>query len=238
MSPFRKKRILSQETLGEYLRKVRLGHNWTIEVASQKTKIAPHYIKALEKSQYDDIPGEVYITNFIKVYSQKLSLEPLRTLEQYELEKHVIEQKNHHRFLKEIGNLKLVDFLLKPKNIKTGAICLVVAVVLSYIAFNIYHTVAPPYLEILHPQKDIETTDLTITIQGQSQAEAQVTINNQEVLLKPDGYFEKNINLRAGLNLIVICARKRHGFEKKIIRHILVITANPIAQTQPLNPGT
>lgn len=230
MKKFRKKHILSQETLGEYLQKVRQGHNWTVEVASHKSKIASHYLRALEKSQYDDIPGEVYITNFIKAYSKALGLNPKKTLDQYSLEKHIIEQKKHHRFLKEIGQLKIADFLLKPKTIKISAICLVVTIMLSYIAFNIYQTVAPPPLEIFHPKEDLETHEQIIQVKGQSDKEAHVTINNQEIILDAEGFFEEDVTLRSGLNLLVISAKKRHGLEKKIVRHILVNIPQPIVK--------
>ena len=230
MKNFRKKKILSQETLGEYLRKVRQGQNWTLEVAAQKSKISAHYLSALEKSQYDKIPGEVYITNFIKVYSKRLGLDPNKTFDQYNLEKHIIEQKKHHRFLNEIGQLKIIDFLLKPKTIKISAICIAVVIMLSYITFSIYQTIAPPMLDILYPLDDIETYELIIEVKGKSDQEAHVTINNQEIILKADGSFEEDVPLRNGLNLLVIRAKKRHGFEKKAVRHVLVNPDQPIAK--------
>ena len=223
MSPlFHKKSIVTQETLSELLRKVRLGKNWTLEIAAAKTKITSHHLLALEKSLYDEIPGEVYIKNFIRIYSQKLGLNPQECLEKYAQEKHFIEQKKHHHFLKEIGRAKLEDFILKPRTIKVSLICLVIFLVLSYITLNIYQTTAPPPLKIYYPQDNLETDQLIINIQGKSNKEAIVHINNQVILLKEDGSFEETIILREGLNLITIKAEKKHGLARRVTRHILV----------------
>jgi len=227
---FHKKNIKSQETLGEKFRKLRLGKNWTLEVAAEKTKIAAHYLQSLEKSRYDDIPGEVYITNFIKVYEQKLGVEPGKCLEQYRLERHIIELKKHHRFLPEIGQSSFWEKILKPKNIKLAAICAIILVVLSYIILNVYQTVTPPKLTIFYPASDLEVSDPVIKVTGQSEKEALVTINNQEILLTENGKFEETISLRIGLNLLVISAKKRHGWENKIERHILVNTQKPVVK--------
>jgi cytoskeletal protein RodZ len=222
MSFFRKKRIVTQETLGELLRKVRLGKNWTLEQAATKTKIASHYLLSLEKSLYDEIPGEVYIKNFIKVYGQKLGLDPKECLEKYVQEKHIIEQKKQRYFLKEISKVKLEDLLLKPRTIKISLICIVVILVLSYITLNIYQTIAPPALEIYFPQDNLKTDQLVISVQGKSDEQAIVRINNQTTLLGQDGSFKETMTLRYGLNLITIKAKKKHGLVKKVLRHILV----------------
>lgn len=219
---FHKKQIVTQETLGERLYKVRLGNNWTLRQAAQKTKIASRYLLALEKSAYDEIPGEVYIKNFIKIYCKALGLNIKACMLQYEQERHVIEQKKYQRFLKEIGNLKFQDIIFKPGAIKTSFICAVAALVLSYIILNIYQTIAPPALEIYYPQDNLETTQLNILIQGKTNESANVSINKQNILLKADGSFEEMISLKKGLNLIVVSAAKKHGLTKKITRHILV----------------
>lgn len=227
---FHKKQIVTQETLGERLYKVRLGNNWTLKQAAQKTKIASRYLLALEKSFYDEIPGEVYIKNFIRIYCKTLGLNQETCLLKYDQEKHIIEQKKYRSFLKEIGDVKFLDIILKPSTIKTIFICGVAALMLSYIILNIYQTIAPPALEIYHPQDNLETAQLNITVQGKTNESAQVSINKQNILLKADGSFEEIITLKKGLNLIIVTAAKKHGLTKKIIRHILVNLEKPLVQ--------
>lgn len=228
MSPlFKKKPLVTQETLGEKLRKVRLGRNWTLEEASRETRIALRHLRALEESLYDEIPGEVYITNFIKIYSKALGLMPKQSLAQYQEEKHIIEKKKQHHVLKEIGKIPLIDRMLGPRTVRLTLICTIVLIVLSYIIFSVYQTIAPPILTIHTPKDNIETSEFIITIRGKTEPEAQLFVNNQEVIIDTDGSFQKQIHLREGLNLVTISAKTKHSRERKVVRHILVGN-NPI----------
>jgi len=228
---FRKKKIVTQETLGERFCKVRLGKNWSLEKAAKVCNISQHHLQALEKSQYDEIPGEVYIKNFIKTYGQYLGLNTQECLAQYTQEQQVIEQKKHHRFLKEITPQTICQKLLLPRTIKISAVCLIATAVLSYIIWNTYHTVAPPELEVYNPKNNTETYEHLITVLGKSETHAQVRVNNQKILLRDNGEFAHDVMLRNGLNLIIVSAKRKHGIEKKIVRHVLVNqSTNPITQ--------
>jgi len=196
---FRKKNIVTQETLGERLSKVRQGKNWSLKKAAEETGISQNNLKYLEKSLYDKILGEVYIKNFIKTYSLKLGLSPQKCLEKYQKEKHIIEEQKQRKFLKEIEPGKIIHQILKPKTIKISAVCLVMIVVLSYIILNLYQTIAPQ-------------------------------INQTPVLSQEDGSFRETITLKPGLNTLIISAKRKHGLEKNIIRHILVVLEKNIVK--------
>ncbi|MBI4359470.1 MAG: helix-turn-helix domain-containing protein [Candidatus Jacksonbacteria bacterium] len=219
---FKKKSLVTQETLGERFLKVRLGANWDIARASRETRIAPHYIKALEQARYDDIPGEIYIKNFIKIYSKRLGLNPSEQIEKYLTERHIIKGKKFRRSLQEITPQSFLSSLLNPAPLKTAAICFAVGIMLSYIAVNVYKTVAPPPLFILHPKDNMVSTSLSLTVSGKSDPEAEVIINNEPVILNKEGMFEGIVHLKQGLNLIVILSKRKHGMERRVVRHILV----------------
>ena len=219
---FHKKTIVTQETLGERFKKVRLGKGWNLIEAAVYTKINKKYLEALEGSFYDRIPGTVYIRNFIRSYSKYLGLDPARSLEKYKSEQHVIEDKQYHHFLKEIGGTPFLERLLKPNAVKTAGVCLIVFLVLSYIILNVYETIAPPYLVMYYPSGDITINELEISVFGKSEPEASVMINNNEITLNQGGEFKEEVTLRPGLNLIVISARRKHGLTRKVVRHVLV----------------
>ena len=234
MSPlFRKKNILTQETLGEKLKHVRLGKNWSVQKAAEETRISKRYLTSLETARYDDLPGEVYIKNFIRSYSAKLGLNPDLCLELYNKEKHIIEHKKFRRCLNEIKTAPIFERLLKPRTLQLSIICLVAFCVLGYLGLSVYKTVALPALVIFSPANNIETRNFTIAVIGKSDPEARVIINNEEVLLAKDGSFSETIQLQEGLNLISATARGKHSRTRKIVRHILV---NPDA-VQPISYG-
>ena len=57
-------------------------------------------------------------------------------------------------------------------------------------------------------------------------AKMEITINEEFVLINPDGSFSKEINLKNGLNAIVITAKKKYSRQNNIIRNILVTGHN------------
>lgn len=63
-------------TVGEILKKSRLGKKLTLEEIEEQTKIRKAYLMALEKNCFDDLPSAAYIQGFIRNYSQVLGLEP------------------------------------------------------------------------------------------------------------------------------------------------------------------
>jgi len=227
---FRKKNIVTQETLGERLSKVRQGKNWSLKKAAEETGISQNNLKYLEKSLYDKILGEVYIKNFIKTYSLKLGLSPQKCLEKYQKEKHIIEEQKQRKFLKEIEPGKIIHQILKPKTIKISAVCLVMIVVLSYIILNLYQTIAPPKLELYYPPDNLEINKIILDVYGKANDEAKIKINQTPVLSQEDGSFRETITLKPGLNTLIISAKRKHGLEKNIIRHILVVLEKNIVK--------
>ena len=170
MSPlFHKKTIVIQETLGERFKKVRLGKLWTLKRASKETGIAARYLEALERSFYDELPGEVYAKNFIRAYSKHLGLPPKDMLALYADERHVSEHKKHSRFLKEIEKTRVIDILLKPSTLKLAVVCATSLLVLSYIAWNFYITIARPHLELFTPQDNITINTLRLEVRCKSE---------------------------------------------------------------------
>ncbi len=233
MSPlFRKKKILTQETLGEKFQKIRLGKNWELNKAAEKAHIQARYLFALETSNYNNIPGEIYIKNFIRSYSVCLGIDPKLSLELYNKEKHIIEHKKFNSYLNEMKAVTFFEQILKPSAIKITAVCLVVLFVLGYLGLSIYKTIAPPNLVISYPTDNLETRKFTISVIGKSDPEANVIINNEAVLLNENGSFIETIQLREGLNLITAFARGKHGLTRKIIRHILVNPDAAIAKNK------
>lgn len=61
--------------LGEVLRQKREIKNISLEEISQKTNISERILTALENDEYQDIPGQFYLNNFIKSYLNALELD-------------------------------------------------------------------------------------------------------------------------------------------------------------------
>src|SRR5687768_403805 len=55
----------------------------TIEKVSQTLKIRLPYLQAMEKGEWDQLPGEVYVRGFMKRYATFLGLDPEKLMAPY-----------------------------------------------------------------------------------------------------------------------------------------------------------
>ena len=69
--------------VGDILRRERERQNLTIKDIEQATSIRGLYIEAIEKSENDKLPGEVYTRGFIKNYANFLKLDAESLVRQY-----------------------------------------------------------------------------------------------------------------------------------------------------------
>ena len=72
--------------IGDTLRKEREKQKLSIKDIGQATSIRSVYIDALEKGEYDKLPGEVYAKGFIKNYGNFLNLEGDELVRQFIME--------------------------------------------------------------------------------------------------------------------------------------------------------
>jgi cytoskeletal protein RodZ len=61
--------------LGTLLEKARLRQGLTIEEMSDRTKIKPQFLQAIEEEEYHLLPGEAYVKPFIRTYAKALGLD-------------------------------------------------------------------------------------------------------------------------------------------------------------------
>lgn len=221
MIKFTKKEIKRQKTLGERLKKVREEAKIDLEVAESRTQINKKYLIALEQGDYISLPGEVYIKNFLKKYAEFLQVSPEMVLAVFQKEGRV-----YRKELKDV-NLKpkpqkQPKSIVLPKIAKYFVIILVILVCLSYLGYELKKILAPPFLEIVYPPDNLSTKEYSINIEGKTEPESTVLINDQQIFLDRDGEFKEKIELQKGLNNITITSRKKEGRETTVTRSVLV----------------
>lgn len=60
---------------GEILRETRVSLGLTLEAAEEETKIRRKYLEALEREDYEQLPGRVYAKAFLRTYAKFLGLD-------------------------------------------------------------------------------------------------------------------------------------------------------------------
>lgn len=226
MFSFQKKEITPVQTAGEKLKNKRLEKGLKLEAVSDELQITEIYLAAIEDGKFDELPGEIYVKKFLQSYCDFLGLDFEEIFKEYEQENSVhqmVKKVNIEAFAKELEKTARHWYSFITFNLlKNLTLILLVMASIAFLGFKINNIVAPPNLTISNPENNLITKDNNIEIIGQTDIGAVININDQNVMLNPDGGFKDELNLQFGLNVIKISAKKKYSKEVVIYREIMV----------------
>ncbi len=222
MNIFKTNKIVQDnEIVAEILRNRRKEKNISLEKVSQEIDIHIKYLKALESGDFSAMPSGVYGKNFLKEYALFLGINYKELLE-------ILDDKNYFSDFDNKENIfsrqrtKRKDFLFFPKIIKNILIALIVFSCFIYVGISLRKIITPPNLYISSPAENITIHENNINIIGTTDPGAIITINGEIINSNSDGDFNKNINLKNGINIIKISAKKKYSQETTLERYVLV----------------
>lgn len=210
------------DTFGEMLRKRRKKLGYELDYVAQKLKIKAVYLKAIEDEDLKNLPPSVYVQGFLKHYARALGLDEEMIIKRYKTEHNILANLNPEEKLVYQSKIKKLSLLnISPKMVKVGSIILGIISFFVYLGWEFSGFSAPPVLSLVTPQDNERIDSDVLVVSGESDKEAQVFINSQEVFVDQQGNFQEQIVLSEGLNTIEIVARNKLGRERKIVRNIL-----------------
>ncbi len=218
-------RAIEAETLGIILQKARTSHGWELKDAERRIGIPVRYLEFLEADDFYKLPSPTYTRGFLERYAQFLQLNPEEIINRWKqesaefLEQKIWRKKRVKRL--PLAGLKKNRFLLSF-NIKTVLTTLILLVVFIYLGLGIKRILLPPQIEIFSPSEDLITRELSLIIKGRTEVGADVFINQEPVSEISQGYFQENLELLPGLNIIEISAKKKYSRERVIQRRVVV----------------
>jgi cytoskeletal protein RodZ len=209
------------DLIGRELKSGRLEKDVSLETASKNININIEYLKAIEAGELGKLPKGVYGKSFIQEYAVYLGINPRLMIELYEKEYTKRDKKHTKRlFVKKVS--KTHHFLTIPRIIKNTIIISVVVVCVAYLGYYINNIITPPELTLINLTEDVIVDSHVINIQGITNPEAGVVVNDETVLIDNEGNFKKEINLKSGLNVVVVVAQKKYSKKRIIKRNIIV----------------
>lgn len=221
---FQQRPISAPDTLGQRLQQLRDAQGLSLEQLGTKISVAPKYLQAIEEGRYQDLPGLVYARNFVKLYVAAMQLNVDSAMERFEQEYHVMKAvKPSKRPM--LPQRAITEFPFVRRYAKLLTAGLAVLLVAGYLGWQVVHLLTPPELVITDPAQDVTITVSTITVKGQTDPEASVSINSQSVEVRGDGSFSDPIDLQPGVNALLITASKKHSRDRVVLRHVLVEAA-------------
>jgi cytoskeletal protein RodZ len=224
---FTAKKIPGIETLGEKLRQHRETSGLSRAKAARLANISVSYIEKLENNAYGSMPADIYAINIIKSYAELLRLNPAMVADLYQKEKILFLKTRARKAQLVIGRLgRILNNFLNPRTLKYLITLSLLAAVLAYIGLEASKITAPPEVQIFSPEDNLVTTESQITIQGKTDKEVSVLVNNRPLLSDQAGNFSLALDLQKGLNIIKISASKKHSKETIIYKKIIVEEPN------------
>lgn len=206
----------NSDNFAKILSSARIESQLSIKDVAKKLAIREDYLSSIENDRLDLLPSGIYKRSFIKKYSEFLRIDP-RIIKEKLIE---IEAEKEDPFQKKIISKNYL--LVLPKIIKTIIFSLAILSCILYLSFYARKIASPPELLISYPKDNLLTTEKVITITGHTEAEAELKINGELILSNNLGDFSQTINLKSGLNNIIISAKKKYSQENIIIKQILV----------------
>lgn len=213
--------FLDSETVAEQLRSARQTKNLKLKDIAEKLNINYKYLEALERGNLEELPSGVYGKNFLREYASFLGLDDEELLKIFERET-AVRQGSGRAELFSRQTARSRHFLAMPKILRNSLVASIVIICLIYLGYRLDKIISPPKLIITSPIENLITTERSIKVEGTTENEAQITINGEQILSDTRGNFLKEINLKNGINIIAITAKKKYGRENTIIRQVLV----------------
>jgi cytoskeletal protein RodZ len=209
----------AEETIAEKLRTARQEKNISLTDAAKKLSINPDYLTALENGDYAALPGGVYGKTFLREYSSWLGLNSEHLLEKFQKEKGEADSADKDVFSKK--KIKRSELVIFPKILKNIFLLAVAAIFFLYLGYYLMKTFSLPKIEIYQPPDNLVTESNIVDIVGRADAKTQITINGIQTLKDGAGNFTKRIDLKKGINIIIISGQNKYSRQKNIQKQVL-----------------
>ena len=193
-------------TLGEKLKKLRSDKRMSLGEASRATKIQAGYLERLEEGSYDKLPADVYVKGFLRSYAEFLGVDEDILIKLYEKEKgikrNLEKQKNTGSPKLKMETINISSFVFTPKKLAIAFAFLFVVSAFVYLYREIGAFASTPRLVVLSPQTNAEVDGNSISVEGLTDKDAKLFINDQPILVNDDGKFKEMLTMQSGVNII------------------------------------
>lgn len=216
---FKTKKIKNSHRIGEILKDARQKTGLSLKMVAKHISVNKKYLEAIEKDDWEKLPGEIYAKNFLKKYCNFLKMNQNELNIDWE-KISCFKHKNHKEsFTKKT---RIFDFLNLPKTLRIILIAIITLIIVIYLIWQINEIIHAPEITIFSPNSDITISTNTLVITGQTEPEVRLKINNEVMVLDENYNFEQILNLQPGLNTIKIEGKKKYSKTQIIERKIIV----------------
>ena len=222
-----KKNIKSPSHTKDRLKETRIKQGVSLKEAAECIGVSVKYLERIEAGDYKNLPADVYVCGFLKKYAEFLELPVQEIADFYQKEKRIFYNIHgaDNAEKKYFNNGFFSKIYVTPKIISFFAIVIAAIFIISYFIYEVGFLVSPPKLIMENLVQDMEIFEQKFNVIGRTDYDSFVKINGQNITVDENGYFNKEINLSDGVNVLEIKAVNRLGKATNLIRR-LVYTEN------------
>lgn len=201
-------------TIGKLVKEARLRKKVSIARLEDETKIKNEFLEAIENEEWAVLPDLPVIAGFVKTIAGFLGLNQNQLAA-------ILRRDYPPQKLSVNPKPDVTDaFTWTPKFTFYVGAGVIAVFILGYLVFQYTKFVKPPGLSVSYPLDGTQVTTSKVKVQGKTDPEATIKVNNQPVLVDEDGTFSVEIQIYQGTTEIVIKSASRTGKETIIRRTI------------------
>jgi cytoskeletal protein RodZ len=202
-------------TIGQTIKKARVRKKYSRARLEEATKIKKGFIEAIENENWEKLPEYPVLHGFISSIAKtlKVDVDMLTAI----LRRDYPPKKLDVNPKPDVSE----KFSWSPRLTFLASSIVISVAILAYLVFQYMSFISPPRLEIFEPKEGQEIATSTLVVEGKTDSDVVVRINNQSVLINDEGDFSEEINIFEGTGEIEIVATSRSGRITIIKRRIV-----------------
>jgi transcriptional regulator with XRE-family HTH domain len=223
-----KSKDLGDRSIGQTLKATRESRGETLDDVERATTISKKYLTALENDQFKLLPEWVYAKNFVRTLAAHYRLDTEAIVSDLLQEMSAAEGRRGpmRHPVNFVSGRKL---MVTPKIFNSAAASLAFLAVIGYFAFSINGILKPPAITIVSPKDNEVFSTRHVVLEGLTEPEVELTVNQEPVLLEADGSFKDTLNLPPGVAILRVAAKKKHSKESEVILKVIIEDTQPVA---------
>jgi cytoskeletal protein RodZ len=211
-------------TPGQILQNRRKELKKSLFTVSQETRIQERFLKYIEADDYSKFDSGVFVNGFIKIYADYLGMDVERMLALYRRASKLALKKS--ATAKKRSKMDLKRFLT-PTNAAIVFVAAAIIIGAIYLNMQFYRFQKPPELQIISPENNATVDTDSVKIEGIVDQSSTLFINNDEVEVKDNGSFEKEVELEEGENTISLEAISTTNSQQKTVETLKIEYRKP-----------
>ena len=204
------------KSIGPTLREARVKRGVTRREISGQTKIKEQFVWAIENEKWGRLPEYPVVLGFVSNLAKTLGFDEERMIallrRDYPPKKLFVNPKPE---IKE-------KFVWGPRLTFLLGSILVLIMIGSYLGYQYFQFVALPKVLITAPKESEKVAEGLVKVNGKTDPDVSVSVNNQPALVNDSGEFVTEIIVDKNVSEIVVIAKTRAGRETVLKQKIVV----------------